>query len=129
MGNKLFANFGVDIAATINQELGDAVLPMVLVKKTTGTRTVTDLSGGTNDSSRNHACRGIISRSSKKQQGRTVTVETVDEALILGDSLPSGVVPEPDDELVAEGNRYNISGTPKRDPDAATYTCKLRGGR
>lgn len=48
------------------------------------------------------------------------------KVLILGNSIPSGVVPETGDMVEAEGRVFTVVAV-ERDPDAATYTCQVRG--
>jgi hypothetical protein len=46
--------------------------------------------------------------------------------LLLGDTIAGGAVPQPSDKITAEGKMYDVVNV-TRDPDAAAYTCQVRG--
>lgn len=123
MGNKLF---GKDIAGVINAKLGPLLLPLSLVKVVSGARNAAEPSAGSNPTQTSYPCRGILDSYRDSQYDETIIKRGDRKALILGDSLPTGVVPQPSDKVVAEGRVYNVVGV-DRDPDAATYTCQVRG--
>jgi len=123
MGNHLF---GKDIAGVINAKLGPLLLPLTLIKVTSGARNPAEPSAGTTLTEANHPGRGILDSYRDSQYDDTIIKRGDRKALILGDSLPAGVIPVPSDKLVIEGREYNVIGV-ERDPDAATYTCQVRG--
>lgn len=123
MGNKLF---GKDIAGKLNQKLGPLLLPFTLLKVASGARNPAAPSNGATLTETPHACRGILDSYRDGQYDDTIIKRGDRKALILGDSLPTGVIPQPSDKLVAEGREYNVVGV-DRDPDAATYTLQVRG--
>lgn len=123
MGNKLF---GKDIAGALASKLGPLLLPMTLTRLTSGARDPDDPSAGTNPSETDHACRGIVEDYTDSQYDGTIVKRGDRKALILGDTIQGGAVPQPSDRVTAEGRVYDVIGV-KRDPDAATYTCQVRG--
>ena len=122
MGNNLF---GANISGKIAKSLGPKLLPMSLVKVVPGTRSPTDPSSGTNPTKRNFPCRGIVDTYKTTQMDGTIVKMGDRKALLLGDTLPRGVVPEPNDEIRAEGALFTVVNV-ERDPDAATYLCQMR---
>lgn len=123
MGNKLF---GKDIAGVLASKLGPLLLPITLQKMKSGARDPAEPSAGATLTTTSYPCRGILDSYRDSQYDDTIIKRGDRKALILGDSLPSGIIPEPSDKVVAEGRVYNVVGA-DRDPDAATYTCQLRG--
>ena len=123
MGNKLF---GVDIAGALNTALGPLLPSMTLTKVLPGTRSASDPSAGTQPTSRAYPCKGILDTYRTSQIDQTIVKQGDRKALLLGDSLPSGVVPAPGDTVTAEGAVFTVVAV-ERDPDAATYTCQVRG--
>lgn len=120
------ALFGIDIAALIASNMGPGLLPATLRKVTPGTRDPSDLSGGTNPTEQAFACRGIIDEYRESQFDGTLIQRGDRKVLILGGTLPSGVVPEQGDKISIEGQVFQVVGVPSRDPAAATYTCQAR---
>lgn len=118
MGNKLF---GEDIAGELAAEMGPLLLPFRLLKKQVGQRAAGNLAGGKPVTFRPFSCRGILETYQGSRFGETTIIRGTRVALILGDTLPTGVVPEPGDRLVAEGSTFDITAPVERDPDAATY--------
>lgn len=123
MGNKLF---GKDIAGVINAKLGPLLLPLTFVKVVSGARDPANPSAEAPKSQTSYPCRGILDSYRDSQYDETIIKRGDRKALILGDSLPTGIIPQPSDKVVAEGRVYNVVGV-DRDPDAATYTLQVRG--
>lgn len=123
MGNKLF---GQDIAGLLNKNMGKLLPQITLTKTSTGARSSTSPSAGPTVSESNSPGRGILDSYRDNQYDDTIIKRGDRKVMILGDSLPSGVVPEPNDKITAEGREFVIVGV-DRDPDAATYTCQVRG--
>lgn len=125
MGNTLF---GIDIAGIIDQEMSAGLLDLTLIKITPGTRTVGQLTAGTNPTSASTAGKGIIDDYQDRQINETTIKRGDRRVLIIGNSLSGGaVIPEAGDQVTIEGATYEIVGV-ERDPAAATYTCQVRGG-
>lgn len=124
MGNKIL---GTDIAGIVNEVLGPVLLSGTLVKKTTGTRTAGALTAGTNPTSTTYRFRGIYEPLATKYVDDTIIRATDSAVLILGDSLPSGIVPVSSDTITLEGRTTTVVALLERDPDAASYLYAVRG--
>ncbi len=122
MGLKLF---GVDIAGEVAKALGPSFLSFVLIKVKAGTRTTGDLAAGVDPKTSPNNCKGILDSYHERQIDGTLIKAGDRKALLLGDTLPSGVIPEPNDRITAEGITFQVMAV-SRDPDAATYTCQVR---
>lgn len=115
--------FGIDIAATVARAMGGGLLPVTLTKVSPGSRTSGQLAAGTNPTEAQHSCRGM------KDTLRSIRADSIVEdatavVLILGGTLPAGVVPTVNDKVLVEGNIHTILKV-DRDPAAATYTCQV----
>lgn len=124
MGSKLF---GVDIAKIIAKQMGPGLLPLKLRRRTQGTRDETDPTAAIPMATKDFGCRGIISDFTSKEIDGTTVQRGDKKVLILGDTLPRGIVPQSNDYVVAENVIGVITGILKRDPAAATYTLVVRG--
>jgi hypothetical protein len=124
MGNRLF---GVDIAAILKQSLASGLLPVKLIKEIPGARGA-DLTDGQVLTPRSYNCRGFTEEYKLREIDGTNVQRGDKKVLILGDTLPSGIVPQLNDRIECERIIYTISGVPSRDPAAATYVCQVRGG-
>lgn len=122
MGNNLF---NADIAGKLAAAMGPLLASMSLIKVVPGTRSPTDPSAGTNPTRRTFPCKGILDSYRTSQFDETIIKRGDRKALILGNTLPVGVIPEPNDEVKAEGSTFTVVAV-ERDPDAATYTCQVR---
>ena len=129
MGNKLF---GIDIAAVVNSSIKSAggVRPLVLTKTTPGTRTSADLTGGTNPTTTDYKGSGFVEdigvqfgSGSTRQEGTIVQVKRRIVS-ILGDSLPAGIKPEPNDTVTLDGSPYTL-GSLGTDPGVALRSCEV----
>lgn len=126
MGTELFKGFGVSISAEVLKALGPGVPSVTLIARRTGTPDPDDLGAGAPITEQQYRCKGFLDtfdqrrfQSSEIGQGTRVVV-------ILGDSLPSGVVPASEDRVVAEGSTFVLTGPVVRDPAGATYACGVR---
>ena len=117
--------FGVDIASEVNKAMGAGLLPATLTKNTPGTRDSANPTGGKTNDTGTFACRGFIEDYDVKFVNGTTILETDRKVLLLGASLPVGIIPSGGDAVTIEGATYNIVHV-KRDPAAATYTCQVR---
>ena len=128
MGTELFKGFGVDIAAEVLSALGPGVPAVTLVSRSLGAEDPLDLSAGQPIVETLHVCKGFIDTyDSRRMGGNTVISEGTRVIVILGDSLPSGVIPQDEDRVIAEGTTFHITGPIVRDPAGATYVAEARG--
>lgn len=118
--------FGIDLAGIIFDELGPLLLDATLIKVTPGTRTGGSLTGGTNPNEASHSTKGFIDNYSDEQINGTVVMLGDRKITLLGDGLPSGVVPTPGDKITIESQTFVIADPVNRDPAAATYECNAR---
>jgi fructose-1-phosphate kinase PfkB-like protein len=119
--------FGEDIAGKIYQGLKGKVFDITLTKVEPGTRTPGSLTGGTNPVETAHTVKGFVDHYQDRHIDGTLIQRGDRKIIILGGSLPSGVVPEPSDKLTAEGEtRAIVEDGVTRDPAGATYTCQVR---
>lgn len=123
MGNNLF---GADIAGALNAALGPLMPVVKLLKTVQGTRNPNDPSAGTTPGTQTYNGRGILDSYRTSQIDETIIQQGDRKVLILGNSIPSGIVPETGDMVEAEGRVFTVVAV-ERDPDAATYTCQVRG--
>ena len=121
--------FGLDLAGIVNDAINDAggLIPLTLLTRTGGTRTTGDPAGGRNATESPSTGQGIIEDYLDDEIDGTVVRQGDRRVLIMGASLPSGVVPSTNDSVTIEGRTYKIVGPVKRDPAAASYTCQARG--
>lgn len=124
---KIFNNRGIDIQTIIADNLGPDLLPTQLIKRTPGERTSTALASGTNPQESTFSCRGFIEEYKNSQIDGTQVRKGDRKVLILGGTLPTGIVPESNDRIVIEGETLVIvrDGV-TRDPAEATYVCQSR---
>lgn len=123
MGQKLF---GVNISGIIKQSMAAGLLPLTLIKQIAGARGA-DLTDGQAISQKKYPCRGFIDEYKLNQIDGTTVQRGDKKILIIGDTLPAGIIPEANDRIIAEGITHVIPGVPERDPAAATYICQARG--
>ena len=118
--------FKQDIAGKINKALGPLVFDLTLIKKSVGSRG-SDITAGTNPTSSSTSCKGFVDRYKDREIDGT-RVQTSDRKIsILGASLPSGTVPTPGDQIVAEGQTWVVvENGVDRDPAGAVYECQSR---
>jgi len=123
MGNKLF---GVDISGLIKENIGPGVLDATLIVYTTGTRSPTQPTGGTNPTTVSHACKGFIDSQNKKDLSGTLAADGSKIVVLIGDTINGGnTAPTTADRVTIEGTTYTIEKI-DRDPAAATYTMQVR---
>ncbi len=123
MGNPLF---GVNISKLINDNVGSGVNDCVLTKVTAGTRTPGQLTGGTNPTTVDHACKGFRDTLDMNRINGTTVQSTDVMVALMGDSIAGGTVaPEPGDRVTVRGVEYNITMV-EVDPALAVYNCTAR---
>jgi hypothetical protein len=125
MGNPLF---GIDISGIIASVVGPGLLPATLRRVITGTPTPGALSGGTNPTTTDYPCRGMIDSQRRRFSKGTLVRDDRKLVLLIGDTISGGTIaPEPGDRIIIEGTTYVIpvDGTIDRDPAGATYECEV----
>ena len=123
MGNNLF---GARIAEKIAAALGSRLLPVRLLKVVPGAIDTSNLSGAQPETTRTFTCRGFFDTYNARRMGGTAIQEGARVVLILAETLPAGIKPEPDDRVVLEGETVEVVGPVLRDPDAATYIAEVK---
>lgn len=118
--------FGIDIAKTVNSAMGSGLLPATLIKTSPGTRTTP--SGGLHPTEQNYPARGIVGDYTDRERAGTDIKSSERRILLLGASLPAGIVPTPGDKITIEGRTYRIvlDGV-TRDAASAAYRCRASG--
>lgn len=118
--------FGVDIAKEIAKGMASGLPKCTLVKVLPGQRTAGDLAAGLSVSTKKFPCRGIVQDFELKAFEGTTVQKGDRQVLILGGTLPTGIVPQLNDFIVAENVQSEIINV-SRDPAAATYLLHVRG--
>ncbi|QBQ71174.1 hypothetical protein S0112_067 [Shewanella phage S0112] len=115
--------FGADIAGSILDGLGGLVFDQMLVKITTGRDPLDPTKIIPVESP--YPCKGFIDNYAKENRFSPQQITGV-KIVILGASLPSGIIPEPGDKIHAEGKVFTIQPNDSvvRDPAGATYECR-----
>ncbi len=117
--------FGADIAGAIAAGLGDLVFDQVLIK-TVSTKDPANPTRQIKTEAR-HDCKGFVDNYAKENARGQGTRINDNKIVILGATLPAGVVPAPGDQIEAEGTTFTIQQDGvQRDPAGATYECQSR---
>lgn len=127
MGTELFKGFGVDIAAELLSALGPGTPEVTLLSRSLGAEDPLDLTAGRPIVETPHVCKGFIDTYDSRRMGESVIQQGTRVILIIGDSLPSGVIPQDEDRVIAEGTTFHLTGPIVRDPAGATYIVEVRG--
>lgn len=117
--------FGINIKGIVGKALSQRVFDFTFIKVVSGTRTTGALTGGTNPTTTNYTVKGFVDTSRKKLMNGTRIQEGDIIVVLIGDSLTSGIVPETDDKVIAEGSTLVIVDS-VRDPAGATYDLQCR---
>jgi hypothetical protein len=124
MGTNLF---GVDIAGEIAKAFPTGSLPQGRLTRTiAGTRDAADPTGGARDSERVHTMRGFREALERRYLADDRVRITDAQVLIIGDSLPEGVIPGPGDRLEIDGLRGAVVALLAVDPARATFVVAVR---
>ena len=115
--------FGVDIAKEIADAMGSLLLSAKLIKVTASSSTSNSTEGSTTESS--SACRGVLEDYKDSQVDGTIVLQGDRKVLLLGATLPTGVIPTPNDKIEIEDTQFIVIRV-QRDPAAASYTCQVR---
>lgn len=119
MGNPLF---GVNISKLINDNIGTGVNDATLTKVAPGTATPGQLTGGTNPTEMDYACKGFVDPIDRNRLAGTLVVDGDVTVNIVGDSIASAQVPEPGDKVTILSKEYEIISV-EVDPALALYVC------
>lgn len=121
--------FGLDIAKIVNDSMKAAGgLPDgTLTRTTTGSRTASDLTAGPSTSTTDYAFTGFLENLSTSRRSGTLVRQAGQYVTILGASLPEGIEPTTGDRITIEGQTFEVTEVPTRDPAAATYICRVQG--
>lgn len=131
MGNGLFANFGVDIAGLINENLSPGLLPVTLaIPGASGSRSPGELSKGpAAGADVSYLGRGLIEDFTPIEFQSSQLLEAGDrKLLIIAESFSPALPEDPGsaDTATIEGRTYRVARTLSRDPAAATYVLQVR---
>lgn len=118
--------FGIDIAKIANKALGPGLIKVSLIKLTQGSRDPTALTEGPTISRKSYVARGVVLDFKLTQFDGDLVQKGDRKVLLLGASLPSGIIPQENDLILAEGKESQIVGV-SRDPASASYECQIRG--
>ena len=126
--------FGLNIPDIVNDAIGEAggLVTLTLRSHAEGTRTPGSPSAGKNPTFAPHAGQGILDEYHEREVDGSLIEKGDRKVLILGASLPDGVIPKAKDRIEIEDFTEANSAAlrvvkVKRDPAAATYVCQVRG--
>lgn len=120
--------FGVDIAAVIKASMASGLLPVRLRKRQRSALDPDDPTAEPSVSYRAYPCRGVEDEPEQTRLRGTQVDQASRFVLILADTLPRGVEPEPGDRIEILGLDLEIVGDGvSTDPARATYLCACRG--
>ncbi len=127
MGNILF---GVDIAGLIADNIGPAVLDVTITKKTDAARDPANPTKGRPATPATYPCKGFWEDFAPTDIDGTNILLNDRKALLIGDTIPAGGIPQKQDEISIEGQTLVVHRLISRDPAAATYLyhCRDRKG-
>lgn len=128
MGNPIA---GVNLSGIIKKEIGgnvlkDSAFDAVLTKFTPGARGANP-TGGTNPTSVQFNCKGMIDMQATRNLPGTLVENGQKVILLIGDTIDNGnpaSAPSSGDHILIEGTTYTLgeNSSIDRDPAAATYT-------
>lgn len=118
--------FGRNIAKIVADSIESAggVLDVTLTKQVEGTRTPSQLTGGTNPTTPSYTGKGFIEELSSDRFPESLIEQGTKQVLLLGHTFSA--VPEANDKITIESETLVIIAL-QRDPAGATYTCLCRG--
>ena len=117
--------FGSNIASIVANALAPLVFDQILIK----TVSVRDPANSTRSIKTEvpYPCRGFVDNFSNESWQKTSIRITDAKIVILGATLPAGIVPESGDRITAEGKTFTIQENGvMRDAASATYECHSR---
>ena len=127
MGNPLF---GVDIAGIVADVIGPAVLDVTITRYVRGARDPNNLTAGVALTPVTFACKGFWEDYSGLAPPGVTVEENDRKAVLIGDTIPDGGIPQRNDEITIEGATLFVAKLQSRDPAAAVYVfqCGDRRG-
>ncbi len=128
MGNELF---GVDIAGLIADNIGPGVLECTITKKSYAPRDAANPTKGKTATPATHSCRGFWEDYAPADIDGTNILLNDRKAVLIGDTIPDGAIPQKQDEITIEGKTLVVHRLQLRDPAAAVYIyqCRDRKGQ
>src|SRR5690349_9042681 len=123
-----FADLIDMVDATAKSLLGGdlIVTAATLIKVTPGTRTPGAVSAGTNPTTISHPCEGIVKEFDTGLIDGTTVKREDRQIWLLGESLPAGVEPKPNDRITIQGATYVVLGDVGRDAASFKFICHGR---
>ena len=118
---------GVDISKIVNDGLGPLVKDASLRVISPGSRTPGSLAAGTNPTTASKTAKGFVKDYSEFQMASTLVQRGDRNVVLLADSIADAAEPKTGDEVLIEGDIYNIINVAPRDPASATFECQARG--
>lgn len=122
MGNILF---GVNISGILNDQVGSGSLDAKLIVVTAGDRDPANPTAGVNPTEQSFNCKALVEDYDTTAFAETNVQKGDRLALIFGDSIVGGAVPQINDKFTIEGKTYFIKWV-DRDAAAAVYECQIR---
>lgn len=117
--------FGIDIAAEVHREISPGLLDATLTVVTPGTRTVGNLTGGTQPTTTTHTAKGFLEDYEDAQVDGTIVQRGDRACILIANSIAPTAIPTTGDRVNIESEDFNIVNV-KRDPAAAIYTMQVR---
>lgn len=128
--------FGINIPRLLRTSIRAAggLQNGTLTKVTHGALNTADYAAGRARTLTNYSFEGFIDDENRQDKGildqqNAATFQGTRRVTMLGDSLPSGVVPRPNDSVTIGGRTYLVADEGvKTDPVEAVFICTVRGG-
>ena len=119
--------FGLDIATILKDAIDSAggLLPVLLIRTVSGDRDPDDLLAAPKTTTVRHPGSGFLENRTDKYRDGTLVREGGEFISIMGASLPSGIEPEPEDQIVIEDSVYRVTAITGRDPAAALFEMSV----
>lgn len=119
--------FNVDVRGLVGQHIAPGLFPATLTARTPGARDPANPAAGRPQTNTPHPCRAVDVQRMEDYFSGTLAIEADRAVLIVGATLPVGVVPKPGDLITLKGETmYIVNGGVHRDPDEATYICAAK---
>ena len=122
MGNKIL---GTDIAGILRTSLRGMLLDATLTKISAGSVDPNNIGAGPAITETDYTAEGFVESYDENRIDGTIVQEGDRLVILIGESIQSFVVPEPQDKITIESVTYTIVQV-TRDPDAAIYECQVR---
>ena len=127
MGNPLF---GVDIAGIIADKVAPGLLDAVITKQRRAARDPNNPTQGRPATPAAFNCKGFWEDFAPADVDGTNIMLNDRKALLIGDTIPDGGIPQKQDSITIEGQTLVVHRLISRDPAAAAYIyhCRDRKG-